>query len=408
MKRFKNLTAFVLPVLLFLACNKSEGLQVEKFSRPAFGVQSLNAIPAALHPGDVISLKLNITPPSGFAISKLVTQLNNAALPGSELQVTGSTAPVAYTYAYKITDSTIGNSLLLTVVAYDAAGTRATVKEYTVYIQASKADMTVTIPDDAPDTVLAGDSVVFEVAVTSAIALRSIRVYRDNTELTDHVKTSFADPYHDRYTFAYKTTEAEAGAPLEFVFEVMDGNGNLVRSQPYKLAVKRAIAGNLNEYYNVNLGAQLCTEAGPFLNAATGAVYPVTGSAAASNKIDLVTFYSGASFAFNITAPTLESVAANIYKSGADAMAGWPVRNPTRIKMLTAATAATFTGISNYEEIEALYEAAGDEKETSTALKDGNVFAFRTAAGNYGIALVKSRSQNSNKGYITIDLKIQK
>jgi hypothetical protein len=89
----------------------------------------------------------------------------------------------------------------------------------------------VKIPDTAPETVTAGEVVTFDIEITSATTLRSIKTYLEGLEITDLTKETFENPNSDTYVFSYTTTDLNAGQTLSFTFEVMDANGGIVRSE---------------------------------------------------------------------------------------------------------------------------------------------------------------------------------
>src|SRR5690606_3597478 len=198
-----------------------------------------------------------------------------------------------------------------------------------------------------------------------------------------------------------------------FTIEVMDILGNIVQ-QDYTLSIERSQEADFNFFADVHFGAQFSTEHGPFFNASTGEVYVTSSAAPKSAGIDLISFYSLSTYAYNLVSPTLSSVAQFIYTPAAigdDAIANWPVRNSTSIKQVTRGSMSRgdFDNVQTAAEIENIYvNASENESNTSAGLANNDVVLFRTAAGLYGILYVKSRSENSASGYLTVDIKIQK
>jgi hypothetical protein len=391
--------------LFYLACNKSNDLPSQA-PKTVLQVRSVSTVPSVSYPQETVDMKLSIARPEKITLTKIVVSLNDQELTSSD--IAAGTDSIQFNYSYTIRDAEVGNSLLFVVQAFDQDGIGYLAKEYTVYVMSTRAKIDINIPATAPAEVLAGETVQFDVDIHSDISLRSIRTFLNNEELTSLRKENFTDPYHDAYQFSYETKDADVGTPLEFVLEVMDTEGNVIRSDVYLLQVNRAHELDISEFFDVKWGAQNCTEAGHFLNTTTGEVYELAGVAAKSAGVDLVVFYSGSSNAYNVTSPTFANVINIIYNKTDDMMANWPVRNTTKIKMVTSITPADFAAITSYSEIKDLYDGAGAESETTIGLIDGRMFVFKTSAEKYGIVLVKSRSQNNNRGYMTVDLKVQK
>ena len=113
--------------------------------------------------------------------------------------------------------------------------------------------------------------VTFDIEITSATTLRSIKTYLEGLEITDLTKETFENPNSDTYVFSYTTTDLNAGQTLSFTFEVMDANGGIVRSE-YSIEVTRAVELDINEFYTLKIGAQASTDAGPFLNTTNGEI----------------------------------------------------------------------------------------------------------------------------------------
>ncbi len=394
-------------LLLCLSCNKKDDA-LQQPSKTILGVSVLSTVPTVAYPQTEVQLKLSIARPQNVSLTKLSVDLNEIELPGSVIEVSSGTDSIPFDFTYTIRDEEVGNTLLFVVQAFDDEGQRYIAKEYPVYVMSPQAQIVADIPETAPSVVLAGEVVEFDVEVHSSISLRSIKTLLNDVEIQDLRKEEFEDAYNDLYKFSYETKESDVGSPLEFVFEIMDTDGNVVRTNPYLLQVNRAVELDINEFFGIQWGAQNCVEAGHFLNTTTGEVYVLEGVAAKSADVDLVAFYSGASNAYNVTSPSLPSVMNVIYNKTDDMMANWPVRNVTKIKMITTITPDDFNAITSTEEIQDYYDAAGAESETTTGLIDGRIFAFKTAAEKYGIIIIKARSQNNNTGYMTVDMKIQK
>ncbi|KAA8485049.1 hypothetical protein BDE36_2241 [Arcticibacter tournemirensis] len=403
-----KLTTGLLSCLIFFVfsgCSKDDEIAEPK-AKVSFRYETTGNVPLLAYPNDELTIELNIA--SSSDVRKVVTMLDGEEISGSSREYTAGTSNTTYSTLYKVKTEDVGNTLLFVVASFDSEGNKGT-KEFPVYIQSAKPNIKITIPEIAPESIPSNEVVIFDISVTSDIALKSIKTYLNNTELEGLSKTSFSDPNSDVYTFSYRPQAVDIGQSLVFVFEVMDANGNIMKAE-YPLTVTRVEELTINEYYNIQMGAQKCTVAGPFMNAISGQIYVVAGSAAVSPSIDLIAFYSGSTRAYFITSPTFANVASNIYTvaaSGADAMENWTVRNQTILKQLSL-TPEQFASVNNGEMIRNYYNSGGAELETTAGLKDNDVVVFKTAAGKHGILVIKGRSANANTGYMTIDMKVEK
>ncbi len=396
---------YVLIFLLVLgACKKDEGeLQLpDGFSVDV--TQNID-IPYAVTSKDEIVFDLTIDGKAEAQIQEAILRLDEV-----NLETALATAnKINLNYTYVVTAQDVGRSLIFRLTIIDAEG-KSVDKDFTIYVQSAPADIQVTIPAEAPNEVKDDEEVEFIISVTSENEIKYIKTLLDQTELTDLTKETFDDPKADNYNFVYQPTVADADKTLSFTIEVMDVLGNIHR-QPYSLFVERSQEADFVAYYGVNLGAQRSTGPGPFFNASTGEVYVTAGSAAKSADIDLATFFSGSTTAYNITSPTFANTINVIYTVavyGDDAMANWSVRNQTLIKKITL-THGDFDLLASAAEIEALYTGSSVvESETSGGLANTNVIVFKTAAGKYGVLYVVNRSANANTGYLIVDIKMQK
>ena len=396
---------YVFIVLLALgACKKDD----ETLQHPVgFSVEITQNVelPYAVTSKDEIVFDIKINSKADVNIQQAILRLDD-----TELHTASATAnEIHIQYTYPVTSRDVGKSLIFLLTVLDAEG-RSVDRDFTVYIQSAPPDITVTIPETAPSEIKADENADFTVSVVSENDLRYVKTFLDETEITSLTKEIFDNPKSDDYHFEYLPTAADAGKTLVFTIEVMDVLGNIVK-QEYTLGITRSQQVDFNFYSDVHLGAQFSTNHGPFFNASTGEVYVTAGAAAKSANIDLVTFYSGSTFAYNVVSPTLQSVADFTYteaRFGADAIKNWSVRNRTLIKKITL-TRADFDLVVSAAEIEALYtNSSVTESETSGGLANNNAIVFKTATGKYGVLYVKSRSANSGEGHLIVDIKVQK
>lgn len=189
--------------------------------------------------------------------------LDSQEIPGSAKEYPENTDKDSYSVSYTIKSEEVGKTLNFVILATDNEEKKSTA-EYVVYIQAAKPEIEIKIPNTAPETVTAGEVVAFDIEITSATTLRSIKTYLEGLEITDLTKETFENPNSDIYVFSYTTTDLNAGQTLLFTFEVMDANGGIVRSE-YSVEVTRAVELDINEFYTLKIGAQASTDAGPFI-----------------------------------------------------------------------------------------------------------------------------------------------
>lgn len=398
-----NLLVFFLAIVT-VACKKDKaGLQELAFS---VKVTQKTALPAAVTPAGEINFDLGITANAEAKITNVDLSLDATSL--ASANANGSNQ-VDLQYTYKPTTIEVGRSLIFRLKITNDEG-KIVEKDFVVYVQSAPANVTVALPSGAPSEIMDSEVADFNIAINSENDIRYIKTFVNQTEITALTKTTFSNPKEDSYHFTYQPLVTDIDKTLEFYIEVMDVLGNLVR-QPFTISIKRSASVDFNVYSNVVLGAQRSTGPGPFFNAATGEVYVTTGAAQKSAVIDLVTFYSGSTNSYNITSPTLATVAANIYTValyGADALENWVTRNTTLIKKITL-TQNEFDLIGSAADIQNLYtNSSVVAGETSAGMANGNVIAFLTASNKYGVLLLKARSANANTGNVTVDVKVQK
>ncbi|WP_157279123.1 MULTISPECIES: hypothetical protein [Proteiniphilum] len=392
-------------MLAMISCTKDDE-NIQEINTFSIKVTQNVDLPYVITPKEEVVFDITISPNSDNKIKNVVLSLD-----GKELQSVSASSSnnITLKYTYKVMGNDIGKSLIFRLTVTDEED-HIVDKDFTIYVESAPADINVIFPSEAPSEIKDDESVDFNITVVSENDLKYIKTFLDGTEITSLTKETFDTPKEDIYNFTYQPTVADADKTLVFTIEIMDVLGNINR-QPYSLFIERSQEADFSAYYDVNLGAQRCTTDGPFFNATTGEVYVTAGAAAKSADIDLATFFSGSTTAYNITSPTFANTINIIYNPasiGEDAMENWAVRNQTLIKKITL-TREEFDLLADAAEIEALYTGSSvAESETSGGLANNNVIVFKTAGGKYGVLYVKSRSANANTGYLTVDIKVQK
>ncbi|TJZ54774.1 hypothetical protein FAZ15_14945 [Sphingobacterium olei] len=391
-------------IVLLISCKKTaDDIAV----KPDLSVDIVlhQAIPVSVTSKDKIEFDVTVTSSSSAVLKTGILSLNGEELQREEAT---SASEITIKHSYQALDTDVGKSLIFHLRVDDEDGNTAK-KDFTIYVQSAPAAITFTLPEDRPEEILDNETATFNIAVASELDLKYIKTSLDGTEITALTQESFADPKLADYRFDYTPTASDIGKTLTFQVEVMDVLGNVVR-QEFQLRIVRSNTVDFKNFFDINLGAQRSTAAGPFLNAHTGEVHVPSGVSQQAAQIDLVTFYSGSTFSYNITSPTLASVADNIYTValfGADAMANWSVRNSTLIKKIDLSR-TEFDAIESGAAIESLYSSSSvAPSATSGAMANNAAIVFMTAQGKYGVLYVKSRTANNNTGVLTVDLKIQ-
>jgi hypothetical protein len=144
-----------------------------------------------------------------------------------------------------------------------------------------------------------------------------------------------------------------------------------------------------------------------FLAFATGTTYTSTEAAAASASIDVGYFYGATS--------TAALASPSDYLTTAYDLSGWATRNETLFKTTTG---ISYDNTATAAQAKAAYDggtATGQNGGGANASKStriytltaGQIFAFKTAAGKYGVARVRSVT-GTTSGQIAIDYKVSK
>lgn len=156
----------------------------------------------------------------------------------------------------------------------------------------------------------------------------------------------------------------------------------------------------MNAYTGLSIGASSNTSIGCYLNAATSRIYPLAGSSAKSDSIDLGVGYSsttGAVGLFFISPTDITSyILYDAAALGVDRITLWNPRNPTIMRLLDATTflRANFDAITTGQDILSVFTAASAtpvSPNTATKVVSmgiGKSMAFKTIDGKYGVLWV--------------------
>jgi hypothetical protein len=145
--------------------------------------------------------------------------------------------------------------------------------------------------------------------------------------------------------------------------------------------------------YNSNTGSSFAS--------ADGTVYTLADAKANSEKIDWLYFYGATNHA-TIAAPD-DDVAATVF-TGADGLENWETRNNTRFAH-SLLTADQFNEITTKSQLVTAAQGANPTETRLNSLQVGNVLAFLTAGGDYGLIRVDAIVEGAD-GTISISVKI--
>ncbi len=145
--------------------------------------------------------------------------------------------------------------------------------------------------------------------------------------------------------------------------------------------------------YNSNTGSSFAS--------ADGTVYTLADAKANSEKIDWLYFYGATNHA-TIAAPD-DDVAATVF-TGADGLDTWATRNATRFAH-SLLTADQFNEITTKSQLVTAAQGANPTESRLNSLQVGDVLAFLTADGNYGLIRVDAIVEGAD-GTISISVKI--
>jgi hypothetical protein len=199
-----------------------------------------------------------------------------------------------------------------------------------------------------------------------------------------------ANFFHDfKYTLA-----ADAANSVDIRVTVTDDKGQTTQKT---VTIPVTGGGALKECNNVTLGAQN-NAIGSSFSSSDCSVYTVTDAKNNASKVDIIYFY-GATNEATLAAPSDPS-----FGSGASqidiGVQDWSVKNATSFRTTTGFDWATATSTS----VLAAYNNGTDVGTKANKLQVGDIVAYKTAAGKYGVARVKT-IVTGDTGTMMIDTK---
>ncbi len=200
------------------------------------------------------------------------------------------------------------------------------------------------------------------------------------------------------FNYAYNIPSTVApGTTIDITFTVIDADTEGSKTESFQVA-QPIVAGNINTYTAVLIGANANPTLGSFYATASNTVYSVSQAASNSASVDFVYFYGATNLA-TIASPDDADVT-SVFPS----VSGWATRNATRL-VKSDITTSDFDAIADDAVI--IEQAANISNGTKVNdLAVGDVFVFETVGSKFGIAKVSALT-NGNDGSITIEVKVQ-
>ena len=195
-----------LTAIFFIACDNDDE-SIQQNPKPTIKFTKVGDEPVIAYPGTILNFSVEMIGTNG--IKKVVTMLDSQELVGSVKEYPDNTSKDSYDVSYTIKTEEVGKTLNFVILAYDSEEKKSTA-EYIVYIQAAKPNIEIKIPETAPESIITGETVDFDIEITSETTLRSIKTYLDGGEITELSKDVFDDPNNAIYSFSYITTEMPA------------------------------------------------------------------------------------------------------------------------------------------------------------------------------------------------------
>lgn len=236
--------------------------------------------------------------------------------------------------------------------------------------------------------------------------------YNGYNNLTNFIAKVNGKRYLDIGIYAKKIDkEVEISKGLENVeeweFIIRDIEGNTASTNITIYNNPNIIYGNIDEFLNVQLGAQNSSEFGSFFSLSTGTVYGLEDAYNSSELIDMVYYYDNFDkLEENIIASPGANIGETVFP-GEFAISNWETVNTTRYsREKLDITIEEFDNATNDSILIAKSFAFESGGRKTKFLKPGDIFSF-VKGNKTGIFKVVSTFGTSS-GNIIVDIKIQK
>ncbi len=167
------------------------------------------------------------------------------------------------------------------------------------------------------------------------------------------------------------------------------------------------VYGSVNTYSAKLIGGQNNATIGSFFSTSTGLVITSTAAGASATiqgTVDLAYFF-GTSNGASVGAPS-DSVV-GVAHNGSTSLGTWTVKNSTKL-LVTALTPAQFTASANDSLVKTVTDNATLSATLANSLDVGDVVAFKTVAGKFGLFHVSAIGGTTGTDRtITLDVKVQ-
>jgi hypothetical protein len=255
----------------------------------------------------------------------------------------------------------------------------------------------------------------FVADVEAAGEISSIKIFEVATDGGENQKESITKFDSDtKHSVKYTVQLANLVTSKKFKITVTDKK-DVTTSAVFTITPFTKPAGAIEEYKATLLGSQYAKE-GSFFSTTNGSVYTVANSAASSSLIDLIYYYSGDGTVGQSTSGNGATIGGaddtnilGVYKG----ISSWSTKNATRFTGSTL-SATEFDALTDDSKIAVISDFTETKK---IGLAEGNIIAFKTAAGKKGLVkitkLTKGINTVTNKddyqfGTIEIVVKVQK
>ena len=254
----------------------------------------------------------------------------------------------------------------------------------------------------------------FVADVEAAGEISSIKIFEVSTDGGENQKESITKFDSDtKHSVKYTVQLANLVTSKKFKITVTDKK-DVTTSAVFTITPFTKPAGAIEEYKATLLGSQYAKE-GSFFSTTNGSVYTVANSAASSSLIDLIYYYSGDGTVGQSTSGNGATIGGaddtnilGVYKG----ISSWSTKNATRFTGSTL-SATEFDALTDDSKIAVISDFTETKK---IGLAEGNIIAFKTAAGKKGLVkinkLTKGLNTVTNKddyqfGTIEIVVKVQ-
>jgi len=253
--------------------------------------------------------------------------------------------------------------------------------------------------------VAAGDSVTINCSITDNNNLKDVVISEStgggsSAQLASY--TISGKSYSFPYTYHVPNGLA-SGTKIVITFLVDDNSTN--NTATTTITVGTGSAGDFNTYSAVLLGSYNDPSVGSFYASSNNTVYTVSTANQNQSLIDMV-FYYGSSNQYTLAAPSDGSFGTGSGQINSLGIQNWSTRNATSFRK-TSLTESDFNAINSGSAIATAYTNGTSTDTKANMLAAGNIVAFKTAPGKYGLIDVKTvNNGNASTGLGQIILRL--